>query len=120
MLAPAVPVAVEAAREVVQMLTLGVVQRQGRVQRVQNALRHPGEVASFQPGVVVNADASERGDTVDEIADVIRTMNSAEFYHWWSVVAGGLLVPAVPRLPVRSLCVSRSSIVVHCLPAPAM
>ena len=44
------------------MVALGIVELEGTRDRVEHRLRGAGEIAAFQPGVVLDADAGEQRD----------------------------------------------------------
>jgi hypothetical protein len=48
--------------EVEQVLPLGVVEVQGPGDRVQHGLRRPGDLTSFDAGVVLDADVGQQSD----------------------------------------------------------
>jgi hypothetical protein len=50
------------AGEIEQVGPLGVVELQGAAERVEHALRDPGEVPAFEAGVVVDAHSGQQGE----------------------------------------------------------
>jgi hypothetical protein len=55
--------------QIEQMLTFGLVQLQRAGHRLLHRLRRPGQVATFEPGVIVHADTRQHRDLLPAQAD---------------------------------------------------